>query len=607
MKQTSPLRKIAFIFLTLLLVAGLVSPAAVGPGAAPTAFTSVILQSASAGDAAALAETYGGTVTSSLEIINGVAARVPTGQLLALRADPRAAAVTPNQETVLTRSSFEKKKRNPETDYPDVTGADLAWAAGATGKGVTVAVLDTGIALHPELLRAVDGKVRAPVVGWVDFVDGKKVPIDPNGHGTHIAGIIVNASKGADGEYNGMAPGARLVGVRVLDKTGVGDYEKVIRGIQWVIKNKTRLNIQVINLSLCSLVQSPYWADPLNQAVMRAWAEGITVVVAAGNHGSQPLTIAVPGNNPYVITAGAFTDNYTPLDWNDDYLTPFSSAGPTLDGFVKPDLLAPGAHITSTMMPGSYIARKRDANWVNGLYFSMAGTSQAAAVVSGAAAQVLSQNPGLTPDQVKYRLTVTALPWINTEQTDVLYSAWQQGAGRLNVYDAAFGENLTGSANAGLDIQADLTGAQHFEGFSYYDEAAGMFKLRGFEAEPGGYGSWAGGYGSWAGGYGSWAGGYGSWAGGYGSWAGGYGSWAGGYGSWAGGYGSWAGGYGSWAGGYGSWAGGYGSWAGGYGSWAGSFGAVPGQLVDPAFVTNFVQGISPNPKTSTSTIGIVEE
>jgi len=175
----------------------------------------------------------------------------------------------------------------------------------------------------------------------------------------------------------------------------------------------------------------------------------------------------------------------------------------------------------------------------------------------------------------------------------VLYSVWQQGAGRVNAFDAALATDINAAANNGLDIQADIGGTQHFEGYSYYDEPTATFRLHGFESLSGGYGSWAGGYGSWAGGYGSWAGGYGSWAGGYGSWAGGYGSWAGGYGSWAGGYGSWAGGYGSWAGGYGSWAGGYGVWAGEY--------------YDPAFKVNFMNGVSPESTTTTSTLRWVEE
>jgi subtilisin family serine protease len=422
----------------------------------------------------------------------------------------------------------------------------------------------------------------------VDFVDGFRKPKDPNGHGTHIAGIIANSQKGEDREFNGVAPGVNLVGVRVLDETGAGTYEKVIQGLQWVIAHKNDYNIRVINLSLVSPVQSPYWADPLNQAVMQAWANGITVVVAGGNGGPNAMSIGVPGNNPYVITVGAFTDNYTPNDWSDDYVTSFSAAGPTLDGFVKPDVVAPGAHMVSTMLPDSYLARNHQANQVANQYFSMAGTSQAAATVSGIAALVIAKNPDLTPDQVKFRIMGTAFPWVNLQTTEALYSMWQQGTGRVNAPDAVMAD-IAGTANAGLDIQADLAGTQHFEGYSYFDETTGMFSLRGgYGSWAGGYGSWAGGYGSWAGGYGSWAGGYGSWAGGYGSWAGGYGSWAGGYGSWAGGYGSWAGGYGSWAGGYGSWAGGYGSWAGGYGSWAGSYGSWAGAYGSADFAAHFV-------------------
>jgi subtilisin family serine protease len=379
----------------------------------------VIVQGLNADHAAALVTQYGGEVTSRLDIIDGVGARVPAGALAALRQAPGIVRVSPNAPTQLTASSFGKKVKNtPESDYPNVTGADLAWASGALGNGVTVAVVDTGIARqHTALKDNLSGK-KEKVIGWVDFVEGKQNPVDPNGHGTHIAGIIGNASLGSDGEYNGMAPGANLVGVRVLDKTGAGDYEKVIQGHSvGASRIKITYNIKVMNLSLYSLVQSPYWADPLNQAVMRAWAEGITVVVAAGNYGPQAMSISGPGNTSLCHhRTGAFTDAYTPNDWNDDYLAEsFSAAGPTLDGFVKPDLLAPGAHMVSTMMPGSYIARNQEANWVEGQYFSMAGTSQSAAVVSGAAAQILSQNPSLTPDQVKYRLMVTALPWINTE------------------------------------------------------------------------------------------------------------------------------------------------------------------------------------------------
>jgi serine protease AprX len=524
---------------------------------------SLIIQGADVQTAENWVLSHGGRVTSRLDIINGVAAVVPVNAIPDLSQAAGSLSAVPNAPV---RAAGEgKQSRLPSTDYPDVIGADVAWERGATGQGVTVAVIDTGIARHPGLVKGIDGKQKNRIIGWIDIVDRKRSPHDPNGHGTHITGIIANSQVGADGEWNGVAPGVDLVGVRVLNADGYGTYEQVIKGIQWVIENKDRYGIDVINMSLVATVQSPYWADPLNQAVMQAWAQGLTVVVAAGNTGPGAMSIGVPGNNPYVITVGAFTDNYTPNDWSDDYITPFSAAGPTLDGFVKPDVVAPGAHMVSTMLSQSKIAREHAENRYPGQYLWMAGTSQAAAVVTGLAALTLSQNPDLTPDEIKHRLQVTAFPWIDLGSTNALYSMWQQGSGRVNAPDAVYAD-IAGAANAGLDVRSDLSGAQHFEGYSYYDPTTGEFRLRGdFE-------SWAGGYGAWAGGYGAWAGGYGAWAGGYGAWAGGYGAWAGGYDAWAGGYGAWAGGYGAWAGGYGAWAGGYGAWAGGYGAWAGSYG-----------------------------------
>lgn len=568
--QATQIRRLISITIVCLLITVLV----VGVVPERNEYNSYIVQGKSIGEISQLVNKYGGVITSNLEIINGVGALLPQVFVNALLNESSVKAVIPNQTVSLADLTFNKKPKIPTTDYPDVVGADVVWEKGIAGQGVTVAVIDTGIALHPGLVLGINGKVNDRIVGWVDFVNKYRIPHDPNGHGTHIAGIIANSQKGTDGEWNGTAPGVRLVGVRVLDKNGYGTYEQVIQGIQWVIKHKQKLNIKVINLSLVAQVQSPYWADPLNQAVMRAWQEGIVVVVAAGNGGPSPMTIGVPGNNPYVITVGAFTDNYTPNDWSDDYITPFSASGPTLDGFVKPDVVAPGAHMVSTMMPFSTIAKNHDANKIAPNYFSMAGTSQAAAVVSGVASLILSKDPGLTPAQVKYRLMYSSFPWIDLETTEALYSMWQQGAGRINAPDAVFSD-INGEANLGLNIQADLAGETHYEGYSYYDSTLGEFRLLGEFHE------WTGGYGAWAGNYDAWAGGYGAWAGGYGAWAGGYGAWAGGYGAWAGGYGAWAGGYGAWAGGYGAWAGGYGAWAGGYGAWAGNYG-------DSEFAERFV-------------------
>jgi serine protease AprX len=619
--------------LTVLVILFLLLGQTGAPAAPAEKLQSYIVQAASSDLAAQLVVKHGGTVTSHLSIIQAVGATLSTQQATQLRYEKDLVAITSNGSVTSSSASASgyqnKNKKTPSTDYPNVIGADVVWQGGVTGSGVSVAVLDTGIDKINGLEKGTDGK-KNRIVGWKDFIDGSKKPIDPNGHGTHVAGIIANSQIGADGEWNGVAPDANLVGVRVLDETGAGTYESVIQGLQWVLENQATYNIRVVNLSLVSPVQSPYWADPLNQAVTQVWASGITVVVAAGNDGPGPMTISVPGNNPYVITVGAFTDNFTPDNWDDDYIPPFSAAGPTLDGFVKPDLVAPGGHILSVAPADSFLVAQYPDNWVEKSYFKLAGTSQATAIVSGIAALIVSNHPTITPDEVKNRLAASALPWVDMTTTNALYSMWQQGSGRVNAPDAVFAE-ISGYANQGMDIQSDLAGTIHYQGYSYYDETTGTFRLYDpFADWDGGYGNWAGGHGSWAGGHGSWAGGHGSWAGGHGSWAGGHGSWAGGHGSWAGGNGSWAGGHGSWAGGNGSWAGGYLTWAGGHGSWAGGNGSWAGGngswaggngswaggngswagtvpwagsiLSDATYIANFETGTSPDGTTSNSTI-----
>ncbi|HNB50781.1 MAG TPA: S8 family serine peptidase, partial [Anaerolineales bacterium] len=477
-----------------------------------------IVQASDANTASQLVQQAGGQITSRLDIINGVAATLSPQALALLQKMPEIIALTPNAQVEAAGGG----NKIPSTDYPDVIGADFVWADGVTGEGITVAVIDTGLAEHPG--------IEDSIIGWVDFVENKHNPKDRSGHGTHVAGIIANTQQDKDHEWNGVAPGVELVGVRVLGDEGQGNYVDVIEGLQWVLDNKDTYNIRVANLSLVATPMSPYWADPMNQAVSRLWANGIVVVVAAGNGGSGPMSIGVPGNNPYVITVGAFTDNYTPNDWSDDYITPFSAAGPTLDGFVKPDLVAPGAHIVSTMKENTVLAQTYPENVLPKKYFTMAGTSQATAVASGVAALMLSQNPDLTPDEVKFRMMGSSFPWVDTANDQALYSIWQQGMGRLNAPDAVFAD-MEGVANVGMDINADLNGDIHYKGYAYYDEETGTFRL------DGDYGNWAGGFGTWAGDYSPYTGGFGTWAGGFGTWAGGFGTWAGGFGTWAGGFG----------------------------------------------------------------------
>ena len=142
---------------------------------------------------------------------------------------------------------------------------------------------------------------------------------DESGHGTHVTAIILGASTNQS-KYNGIAPDAGLVVVKAFNPDGSGTYADVIQGIGWIVANKAKYNIRILNASFSAPVRSWYWQDPLNQAIMKAWQAGIVVVASAGNTGPGPMTIGVPGNNPYVITVGAMTDNYTPTNGADDRL-----------------------------------------------------------------------------------------------------------------------------------------------------------------------------------------------------------------------------------------------------------------------------------------------
>jgi serine protease AprX len=573
---------------------------AVPATAAASATTRVIVQGNSLLEAVAAVTASGGQVTSNIEIINAVVADVPQANLARLSSAPGVVRVTPDRAVQVNSTLNDEGDdgKGVEFQFPKAIGADKVWAKGDLGDNVTVAFLDSGIdATFIDLrkgpgLRNWDNRYLA----YYDAINKKLYnpltmlfgPQDPNGHGTHVAGIVGNSSK-ADGLYRGIAPAANLVAVRVLDKTGMGTYADVLQGLNWVVKNKAKYNIRVLNISMYATPVAPYWADPYNLAVMAAWKAGIVVVASAGNGGPNPLSIGVPGNTPYIITVGAFTDNFTPANFGDDYIPPFSAAGPTLDAFVKPDVIAPGAHVASLMKNNSYLAKEYPDNRIGGHYFKMSGTSMSAAMVSGVVALMLSEHPELTPDQVKYKLTITARPQFSEFSGQSAYSIWQEGAGRVWATDAVLG-NDQGSANQGMDIAADLAGTAHYNGYSVYDETTGQFKILGD-----GYNSWSGGYNSWSGGYNSWSGGTTNWSGGFNSWSGGYNSWSGGYNSWSGGYNSWSGGYNSWSGGYTSWSGGYHSWSGGYHSWSGSTG-------DPAWAAGFAT--LQNLPTATSGVSI---
>jgi subtilisin family serine protease len=360
--------------------------------------------------------------------------------------------------------------------YPSLAGAESLHSEGVSGLLTTVAVLDTGYWKHPALETTALGlnRVLAQYDAFSDTNDsstsgvlgltslGTTADTDASGHGTHVTGIMLNAQRSQQGRYFGIAPNANLVSVRAFDASGRGTYASVIRGIDWVVKNKDAHGIRVLNLSFGATPRSHYWDDPLNRAVMKAWKAGIVVVASAGNGGPTAQTITVPGNVPYVITVGAMTDNYTPADPTDDRLASFSAAGPTYEGFVKPEIVAPGGHIWSLMSTQARIAQEHPTYQNDGDYFTMSGTSQAAAVVSGVVALLLQAEPGLKPDQVKCKLIASARPAVDPTGR-YAYSVFQQGAGLINAYDARF-EAQRDCANRGLDIQKDLDGTEHYRG-----------------------------------------------------------------------------------------------------------------------------------------------
>jgi serine protease AprX len=360
--------------------------------------------------------------------------------------------------------------------YPSLAGAEPLHSEGVNGLLVTVAVLDTGYWKHPALDTTALGlsRVLAQYDAFGDSLDssatsllgltslGTTANTDASGHGTHITGIMLNTQRSEDGRYFGIAPNANLVSVRAFDADGRGTYSSVIRGIDWIVKNKNAHRIRVLNLSFGATPRSYYWDDPLNRAVMKAWQAGIVVVASAGNGGPTAQTITVPGNVPYIVTVGAMTDNYTPADPSDDRLASFSAAGPTYEGFVKPEIVAPGGHIWSLMSMQARIAQDHPTYQNDGDYFTMSGTSQAAAVVSGAVALLLQAEPNLTPDQVKCKLMASARAAVDPAG-NFAYSVFQQGAGLINAYDARY-ETQRDCANRGLDIQKDLDGTEHYRG-----------------------------------------------------------------------------------------------------------------------------------------------
>jgi serine protease AprX len=294
------------------------------------------------------------------------------------------------------------------------------------GTGVGVAVIDSGIEPGTDF----DSRITA----FYDFTQGDiraVTPIDPYGHGTHVAGLIAS-------EFVGVAPNARLIGLRVLNETGQGYTANVVRAIEFAIANKDLLGIDVLNLSLGHPIYEPAATDPLVQAIEHATREGLVVVVSAGNFGLNKKTglpgyagIASPGNAPSALTAGA-TRTFNTVTRTDDRVAPYSSRGPSwYDGFAKPDFVAPGDNLLSVAAAGSALRLAQEQRGNTGNYMRLSGTSMAAGVASGVVALVLHANPDLTPNTVKAVLEYTSIPVLDDDGSR--FDPLAQGAGQIEV------------------------------------------------------------------------------------------------------------------------------------------------------------------------------
>jgi serine protease AprX len=346
---------------------------------------------------AAKASAAGATNVAALDTIDMVTARLSADALRVLQNDVRVSRLA--ADAVVTaagkKERFEKHDGRPSPGV-EVVDAEKAWDD-ATGRDVTVVLMDTGIAEHPDL--------RGSVIARLDFVNDGATVHDPSGHGTFMAGLI--AAHGPN--FKGVAPEAKLISLRVLDQNGTGTMHVVLAAFDWLLHNRASHNIEVLNLSFGAPQRSSYHRELLAGVVESAWLAGVTVVAAAGNDGPAPGTVAMPGADPFVITVGSFADQGTNSK-NDDRESLFSSRGPTRDGFAKPDVLAPGEHVVSLRIPGAALdlevaayGRVRDivGDLRGGPYARLTGTSASTAMAAGAAALVIEAHPTYTPTQVK--------------------------------------------------------------------------------------------------------------------------------------------------------------------------------------------------------------
>jgi len=385
----------------------------------------------------------GGTVGLRLPLINGCAATIPSSKLSALKRVPGVVSISPDRRIQPLGDSFSAYDAPSDLgsmyNVTLMTGAQAYWKAGLTGKGVDVALIDSGVA---PVDAVAEKTVNGPDLSFESQASNLAY-LDSFGHGTHMAGIIAGRASGAvsgayagdASDFLGMAPDAGLVSVKVADAHGATDVSQVIAAISWVVQHRSDhgLNIRVLNLSYGTDSTQDTKVDPLAFAAEQAWEAGIVVVTAAGNAGySKSGSLTSPARDPLVLAVGA-ADSSGTLSLKDDTVASFSSSGSSAGAHATGrfvDMVAPGSHIVSLRVPGSLIDQTYSSTGaVTESLFRGSGTSQAAAVVSGAAALIVQQRPSITPDQLKHLLMTTTTKLRKSQNS-------AQGTGELDLQAA---------------------------------------------------------------------------------------------------------------------------------------------------------------------------
>jgi serine protease AprX len=378
-------------------------------------------------------DSYSSAVKQQFSSINGVEASLTGRQILALGNRSYVTSIMANETVKMAGVPIQNS--NPQL-WPWATGAPLDWLTQSPDAG-TIAIVDSGI----DATRTADFGNR--VIGQVNMTSlSPNAPGDGYGHGTFVASIAAGAAPG----YAGAAPKAELLSIDVMNDQGQATVADVVKAADFILANKTKYNIKVANFSLHAVNKASVMFDPLDQAVEKLWLNGVVVVAASGNYGTPGSPSGVnfaPGNDPLIITVGA-ADIGTSLGAGDDTAAPFTAYGYTPDGFAKPEIAAPGRYMIGAVPPNSTLPMLKPANVTAPGYMMLSGTSFAAPVVAGAAAEMVAQHPNWGPDQVKGALMLTATP-------EPLAPKGSLGVGEVNIAKLRAYHQQPPNPNAGLD------------------------------------------------------------------------------------------------------------------------------------------------------------